>query len=84
MQGKVEQEEVWTKLFQSKVYVVVHHDPYAHGECLDGCCGAETTTVMGVATSKEKAEELIGRKMKRISYRRTDFDIEEFDLNGEL
>jgi len=74
----------WSKILGCKAYVVVYHDPYAHSECESGCCCAETTTVMGVATSMEGAETLIKSYQKRVSYRREDFDIEEFELDGEL
>ena len=62
----------WSKILGCKAYVVVYHG--RQGEDL----------VMGVATSMEGAETLIKSYQKRVSYRREDFDIEEFELDGEL
>jgi len=78
------EKAMWSKILGSKIYVVVYHDPYAHSECSSCCCGAETTQVMGVATSREMAENLIESYQKRVNYDREDFEIEEFELDGEL
>ena len=84
-QPLINSNQVWTKLFQTKIYVIVYHDPWAHCECPSGCCCAETTNVEAVTTSKEKAEEWITNHLKVMTcYHRKDFDIEEITLNEGL
>jgi len=77
--------QVWTKLFQSEIYIVVYHDPWQHSECDEGCCAVDTTEVLGTASSFERAEELIQRYLKRMTcYQRKDFEIIVKKLDGEL
>lgn len=76
-------KEVWDKVVPLKVYVVIFEDPFTHSECYEGCCGQGIHyEIMGVASSKEKAEELIKRVIVAKSfYNRSDFQIEEKDLD---
>jgi len=67
-----------------KVYIIVYVDPYTHGECEGDCCGTMDKEIKGVASTRPKAEELIARYLKRISYQREDFEIDEVELDGEL
>jgi hypothetical protein len=63
-----------------KVFVVLYHDRWEHCECINDCCGAETTEVKGVATSRELAEGIINNLLQRCGHERDEYEIQKEDL----
>lgn len=62
-----------------KVYLVLYHDQYAHSECENECCCAETTEIKAVRLTRELAEKAIDETIERVSYSRSTFEIKEMD-----
>jgi len=75
------EKEVFKKILATKVYIIVYNDPYEECSCGEGIDHKE---IKGVASSREQAEVLINRYLKKIPYERTHFDIEEYNMDGEL